>query len=749
MTVNDSRKSSTESLISSKQSDIERWSHKESLMPAWDDRTKLIASLVPDGTKVFEFGAGAGVLKSFLPADCVYEKSDLVDRDGKTRVIDLNAENLEPLVGFDTAVFSGVFEYIHDIPRLAGFLTKHFETVIFSYAALEKNSQDRRGHGWVNDYTIKALLDIFHKENFLLYNYQTWKTQTVCCLRKAPLNSNPALSNIENTLVISLGDEVRKSHINAELTAFGCERHSFFSATRYDSNEVRQAIESGMVLGAGKCFRCGKPHCNCPNNVLIPKQIGNWFSFLRALHVISLAQYSVAMICEDDVKFTYYASEVFSSALEDGDIITSLNSDKPTLLRLGYPGFSRNIHHSSGSTEFSDKRVMSNSCFICNSAYANHVIELMNQTGSIAHTSDVFFHNLCIDDKIAHYTAQPPAAFDLSQSRLVYSSIHPKNVDKIDVHRERTHVKKLYNAVGFAKVFGGNFGDVLGNYLFEKVTGIKAHEIAINNAEVKQNNSTMHYLIVGSILKHTTSNALLWGIGIMDNGDVDKVKDELIPSQVYALRGPKTRQALKEYGYNIPENIALGDPALLLPLVCEPSSVKDYAFGIVPHFTEYDEVKRRYQDHPNVLVICLGNHESDADIDSTINNITRCERILSSSLHGIIVAHAYGISSAWCHFTDITSKGQKGTNWLKYEDYFASVDLLDVSSAKCMSDNAEFPPVSYYTLPEQNVIKSIQTDLLKFCPFNLYGSTPDHFYRVKAQQETDQNQFTFSELVGM
>lgn len=749
MNGNPTRHDTTVSLIQTRQSDYERWSDDSSLMPAWNERTKLIASFIPENASVFEFGAGAGVLKQYLPSKCKYQKSDLVDRDGCTIVIDLNKDELKPVEGFTTAIFSGVLEYLHDLPRVAQFLSKSFETVILSYACLEKNNSDRRSHGWVNDFTISDLIGIFRAAGFVLHNYRTWKTQTILYLVKTKGNKNPSLVNIEHTFAISLeSDESRKSHIAAEMSALGLQDFNFFPAINFDEEKVKLAYEHQLIQVVGVCFRCGKSSCQCFNNVLIPKQVGNWLSFLSVLHVIALGQYSVAMVCEDDVKFTYYASDVFRSMQNNKEIMDNLESSKPTLIRLGYPGYSPDIHKINGEVNFSNNKVMSNSCFVCNAAYAQFVINSINASGGITHTSDVYFHSLCISDSVKSFTAQPPPAFDLSQSRLTHSAIHPKAIDEFDIDRDRTHVKRVLSSIASANVFGGNFGDVLGSYIFEKIVGTTPKNIFINNKEVKSQNTTEHYMIVGSILKHTSELAWLWGVGIMHEGDVEQIYESIVPEQIYALRGPITKKALEAAGLQLPKQVALGDPAILLPLMRAGSHKKQYKFGVIPHFTEYGAVRERYKDHPNVVVICLGEHKTKASVDNTIDLITSCEKILSSSLHGIIVAHAYGIPAVWCNFTEVTQKQKNGTTKLKFQDYYESVNLSDVNPVSCLSKNAEFPQEGEYTLPDTVVIEMIQSDLLKYCPFNFLGLDRDELCENE-MLEAKSLKITFSQLLSM
>jgi pyruvyltransferase len=718
------RRQATETLISEKKTDYSRWSDPASLMSAWDLRTEKIAEFIGHDASVFEFGAGTGVLREALHDSCDYVKSDIVARDDETVVVDLNSDDFEPITDFDYAVFSGVLEYIHDVPKLVAYLSEYFQYVVCSYAVLESNTDSRRDHGWVNDYSMKLLIQTFKQAGFVLVDSSDWKTQKLFKFKRHTTNLNANFDFIDHTFVISLASaQDRKTHIRSEFLAMGLSNYSFFNATDYSTQEVLELCISEEVKKYPGCFRCGIENCRCPNNVLIPKQIANWLSFLKVLSVVDRGDMSLAMICEDDVKFTYYANALFGQLNLDPSLLGELRSDKPTLIRLGYPGFTPEVHKYNDTFVFTDNKHMSNSCFICNSAYAQHVLSELAEIGTISHTSDVFFHQLAIDERVAHYTVVPPPSFDLSQSKFLYSDIHPKNIDKFDRLRERGHVKKINRNIGYSDVFGGNFGDLIGPYLFKALTGIEPVSKPINDAKVRDNLVLEHYLVVGSILKHAGPKSILWGIGIMDPNDAELIKEKISPDQVFAVRGPRTKAALNEAGIKLPQDVVFGDPGLLMPLVCPSKVQAKYRFGIVPHFTEYEAVVDRYKDYPDTLVICLGNHDSVDAISGTIELITSCERILSSSLHGIVLAHAYGIASAWCHFTEITLTGQMGTNSLKFWDYLESVGLHDVQPLKCIGDHAELPGSESFTWVEPKKIAKIQFDLLNKCPFNVYGLT--------------------------
>ena len=135
------------------------------------------------GERVFEFGAGNSVVADTLPAGCTYTGSDVMPLRDSIITFDLNAHTLFRLRGFDVALFCGVLEYVHDLPKLSAFLSTNFCSVVCSYATLTCLSLDeidqRRYSGWFNDFTETQLLEIFQRENFRLSRQGKWGNQTL------------------------------------------------------------------------------------------------------------------------------------------------------------------------------------------------------------------------------------------------------------------------------------------------------------------------------------------------------------------------------------------------------------------------------------------------------------------------------------------------------------------------------------------------------------------------------------------
>lgn len=170
-------------------SDYTHWSSLSTHSSKWDTRTQKLAQLIPPNSTVIEFGAGRLMLRDMLPEGCSYTPSDLVDRGYNTIVLDLNAKCLPTLARYDVAVFSGVFEYVIDVPRLVRYLGDFAGNVICSYAVVELNQRGRCEQGWVNDYTSGKFVSLFTSLGFDYRFGQRWKAQMLYGFRNKTSNS--------------------------------------------------------------------------------------------------------------------------------------------------------------------------------------------------------------------------------------------------------------------------------------------------------------------------------------------------------------------------------------------------------------------------------------------------------------------------------------------------------------------------------------------------------------------------------
>lgn len=192
------------------------------------------------------------------------------------------------------------------------------------------------------------------------------------------------------------------------------------------------------------------------------------------------------------------------------------------------------------------------------------------------------------------------------------------------------------------KVYYGesNLGDTLSPIILEHFTSKKA--------EKAQEGDQGKLLMVGSFLDIVRDNDTLLGVG-SNNPTTFLDRAGL---RVLALRGPLTRSQL--ISQEVSETY--GDPALLLPLIYQPKSIeKKREVGFIPH----------YIDQPlfeNFIDITQG-------FQSFVDEVVSCESIVSSTLHGIVIAEAYGVPATWAVWSNKIAGGV-----FKYQDYFLGTD---------------------------------------------------------------------------
>lgn len=185
-----------------------------------------------------------------------------------------------------------------------------------------------------------------------------------------------------------------------------------------------------------------------------------------------------------------------------------------------------------------------------------------------------------------------------------------------------------------------NFGDNLMADLLEVFFSLKVNYVKQRSAEL---------LGVGSILdsyyrrkkrvsllsRRPWRTLHVWGSGFMDENSAAVWPQRL---KFHAVRGPLTAARISQ------PHLPLGDPALLLPMLWPANGVKRFAVGIVPHFATLSLFRDRYESilPKNWHIIDL--LQKPKEICALIS---ACDVVISSSLHGLIVADAFGVPSRW------------------------------------------------------------------------------------------------------
>ena len=197
-----------------------------------------------------------------------------------------------------------------------------------------------------------------------------------------------------------------------------------------------------------------------------------------------------------------------------------------------------------------------------------------------------------------------------------------------------------------------NFGDTLTPIIVKHFTGQE-----VEFAERKERGKL---IAVGSVIVALNRNDVVWGTGSIRAGGKGCIKQPP-GSKFLAVRGPLTRNLIDG---DVPD--IYGDPGILLPLIYKPEVKKTHAIGYMPHRVDKKIIleQRAFADR---LVKFI---DIDSGWQNVINGILSCEKIITSSLHGIVAANAYGVPVIWEKYSDNIIGGE-----FKFQDYFAGVGI--------------------------------------------------------------------------
>jgi pyruvyltransferase len=196
-----------------------------------------------------------------------------------------------------------------------------------------------------------------------------------------------------------------------------------------------------------------------------------------------------------------------------------------------------------------------------------------------------------------------------------------------------------------------NFGDQLGPLLLKKFSHLDSELIKPSEAQL---------ILIGSILEHIPEDwkGVIAGVGKLH----ESTKLNFPNAKILALRGPLSAKDIKG-------DFVLGDMGLLADELV-PEQDKIYELGIVPHWSdtelEHNPIFTKY--HPKIIRV-------DDDPLKVIKEIGQCKKIVSSSLHGIILADAFNIPRRIEIAPRMLTHPQHEGGIFKWKDYSASIGI--------------------------------------------------------------------------
>ena len=236
-----------------------------------------------------------------------------------------------------------------------------------------------------------------------------------------------------------------------------------------------------------------------------------------------------------------------------------------------------------------------------------------------------------------------------------------------------------------------NFGDYLAIPIYEYMLERFGLD---RDKKVKE---TKHLYTIGSLILLGYQDATIWGSGILQSEPEGRIwkRSSYRKLDVRCVRGPETRRRLAENGYDV-SKCRFGDPGVLLPLIYKPKEFqqkKDYS--VILHMSKKNDTIENQID-------ILTN-----DWKSTIDQIYNSKLIISSSLHGCIIAEAYGIPA-------ILLDNVEGDDMFKYNDYYFSTGRYEYPVCRSVEEGLSMP------VPAVPDLSELQAGLIESFPVDLW-----------------------------
>lgn len=177
-----------------------------------------------------------------------------------------------------------------------------------------------------------------------------------------------------------------------------------------------------------------------------------------------------------------------------------------------------------------------------------------------------------------------------------------------------------------------------------------------------------------------------------------------------AVRGFETVKRLKELQIPIPNKIAVGDPAILMPLLYKTKIEKYHKIGVISHLNDKEFVLDSFSQY-HIIDVVTDN------VTAFMDDICSCEYIITTSLHGMILSHTYGVPALWMR------KNWIGSDGFKFRDYFSSVsmdyqDPLNADSVASMNQDEILALFKQRDcLPDSEVLAKLRQGLLESFPY--------------------------------
>lgn len=187
-----------------------------------------------------------------------------------------------------------------------------------------------------------------------------------------------------------------------------------------------------------------------------------------------------------------------------------------------------------------------------------------------------------------------------------------------------------------------NFGDALTRVLFARLAGIELVWAGPAEAQLFGAGSIAHRI-------PADFTGVVWGTGYMWEAQVGDLRH----ARVLALRGPLSAAQGQLSGQG---GMLYADPGLLAGQLLQAWPRVRHRLGVVPHYADA-ELRKHWRGYPI---------DVRGGVERVVTQVASCQRVVTSSLHVLILADSLGIESRWEPSEAVIGHGHK------FRDYAAS-----------------------------------------------------------------------------
>ncbi len=224
-----------------------------------------------------------------------------------------------------------------------------------------------------------------------------------------------------------------------------------------------------------------------------------------------------------------------------------------------------------------------------------------------------------------------------------------------------------------------NIGDSINPLIIERIIGYKVQYAEWNECETSGIGSGLRRFFMPREELYTRGGAgkkltglmtlrpcQLWSAGFIRYSDKKEIplRNHL---RTASVRGELSKKRIEQI-LGKPIECTLGDAGLLAADLLKEKTGKKYRLGIISHQREIGEKEWDYLHDTISNSILL---DVTADPMETLKKMSECECIISSSLHGLVIADSFGIPNRRVVLTD-----RLAGDGFKFDDYYSAFGIV-------------------------------------------------------------------------